>query len=68
MLKLFVLNGYKVDRTKQWTVKMKDIKFSVENLEKKEQLKEDNNIQEIGEAQQVIDTIIVANSDAKKTN
>ena len=45
---------------------VKDIKCSVENLEKKEQLKEDNDIQEIVEAQQVIDAIIVANSDAIK--
>ena len=45
---------------------LKDMKCSVENLEKKQHLKEDSDIQEIVEAQQVIDAIIVANSDAIK--
>ena len=45
---------------------VKEIKCSVEKLEKKEPHKEDEKIQEIVEAQQVIDAIIVANADAIK--
>ena len=45
---------------------VKDIKSTVDNLEKKINVKDDKEIQEIVEAQQVIDAIIVANADAIK--
>ena len=44
---------------------VKDIKCNVDKLEKETSIKDDKEIQEIVEAQQVIDAIIVANSDAK---
>ena len=45
---------------------VKDIKCNVDKLEKETSIKDDKEIQEIVEAQHVIDTIIVANSDAIK--
>ena len=45
---------------------VKDLKGTVENLEKKVSQRENNEIQEIVDAQQMLDEIIVANSDAIK--
>ena len=45
---------------------VKDMKSTVDNLEKKMDVKDDKEIKEIVEAQQVIDAIIVANADAIK--
>ena len=45
---------------------VKDIKCNVDKLEKETSIKDDKEIQEIVEAQQVIDAIIVANSDSIK--
>jgi hypothetical protein len=45
---------------------VKDLKSSVDNLEKKRQMTENKEIQEIIDTQKVIDEIIVSNSDAIK--
>ena len=44
----------------------KDMKGTVDNLEKKRDIKDGKDIQEIAEAQTVNDAIIVANADAIK--
>ena len=45
---------------------VKDLKATVENLQKKDQVSENREIQEIIDTQRVIDEIIVANSDCIK--
>ena len=45
---------------------LKDLKATVDNLEKKNQVSENREIQEIIDTQRVIDEIIVANSDCIK--